>query len=365
MAVYDNIHFIPDKIDSHNKAINIVQSCRSSGKTTSILKKITKAFTEKGQPSLILRRRIADITASYIEDMEKVINKFRGEDKQIKFFYCKGDIKSGIVDIYTSLLDMKNHTNVFLRVIGLSAPIMRLKGGVLNNVRYIMYDEFMIDVRSGEKWLPDEIKRFRELYTTYLREASENIKVWLLGNSYSWYSPYHAWLKIKASDLSLGCLLVGSNYTFNLWKPSPELIELLKQNPMCDLDDKYEQYAIYGIPVNDQNINICNNLPRNFALFTVFRINDINLGIYVDNGNTDKNIDFTIYVKSIDWNPEYKRKAMAFNLQDMTSATFIPTKTILNLLLPIKRAMMEGSIAYQDIGDSYNLEMLYSVLPIL
>lgn len=356
---YDNIHFTCQVIDSYNKPFNLVQSCRSSGKTTDIFRKVYKAYKDNKHPSLVLRRQIVDITESYIDDIAKVINKFL--DNPIHFFYHKGDMKAGITDIYLSMDDLKNKTDVFLRIIGLNAKKQRLKGGVLMDVKYLVFDEFMIDLRHNEKYLPDEISRFEELYTTYNREALTNIRCYFLGNAYSYYSPYHAYFKIDANKIKMGCVLTTSQCCFQLFKPSDELIELLKENPLFDVSDEYEQYALFGIPVNDNNIKLEPIQPQNFKLFNVFKINGVILGIFYNNGNYEK--DFTFWVSPIKWSDDYKRIAFVFDLRDVSNASYIPTKSLLQTFIPIKKAMMQYKISYKDINASYTLEMIFSMLP--
>lgn len=357
---YDDIHFNCQVIDSYNKPFNLIQSCRSSGKTTDLARKIIKAYDKEGAPSLILRRQIVDITEQYIDDFRKVINKFRDEDNQIEFYYHKGDMKAGICDIYTSMDDLKRKNNIFLRVIGLNAKKQRLKGGVLMNVRYILFDEFMIDMRKGEKYLPDEISRFEELYTTYLRESTK-LRCYFLGNAYSYFSPYHAYFKLNPNDIHLGCLIVNNRCCFNLFKPSDELIEILKNNPLFDISDEYEQYALYGVPINDTKIKIEPKLPQFFKLFCVFNINGSHLGIYYDCANSG--LGFSLYCMNIKWSDTYKRIAYTFDLRDVSSSCYIPTQSIIKTFYPIKRAMMSYNIAYNNINSSYTLEMIFSMLP--
>ena len=98
MTKWDSLHINLDELESHKKPFNIVQSCRSSGKTTLLLKKIYKAYQKKKQPSIIIRRRINDLTESNIIDNMRVINKFA--KMPIQFYYKTSDIKSGIVEVY-------------------------------------------------------------------------------------------------------------------------------------------------------------------------------------------------------------------------------------------------------------------------
>ena len=229
------------------------------------------------------------------------------------------------------------------------------------DVRYLIFDEFMIDLRNNEKYLPDELSRFEELYTTYNREAKTNIRCYFLGNAYSYYSPYHAYFKIDAKKIKMGCIIITNQACFQLFKPSDALIELLASNPLFDVNDEYEQYALYGIPVNDSKIKLDSLQPQNFKLFNVFKIAGTTLGIYYNNNNIDKNYMF--WVSSIQWDDNYKRIAFVFDIKDVSSSAYLPTKSLINTFAPIKRAMMTYNIAYKDVNASYILEMIFSLLP--
>ena len=73
---YDDIHFNCNIIDGYNKEFNFIQSARSTGKTTDIMRKSYKYRTKYQLATLILRRNIVDITELYLDDLCKVINTF-------------------------------------------------------------------------------------------------------------------------------------------------------------------------------------------------------------------------------------------------------------------------------------------------
>lgn len=78
---------------------NFVIGERESGKSVDSWFHVYDAFTKRGQPSIVLRRRIADITSVYIDDIETLLNKFLDPSEQIQLVYIKGDIKQGILDV--------------------------------------------------------------------------------------------------------------------------------------------------------------------------------------------------------------------------------------------------------------------------
>ena len=355
MTKWDNLHINLDELESHKKPFNIVQSCRSSGKTTLLLKKIYKAYQKKKQPSIIIRRRINDLTESNIIDNMRVINKFA--KAPIQFYYKTSDIKSGIVEVYLSEEDLKKKQNPFIRYLGLSAPMQRLKGGVLPNVRYILFDEFAINLKEKETYLNGEVSRFMELYTTYARE-SERLTVYFLGNSYSYYSPYHSFFNIDPCKIKMGSYVITEKCAYYLFKPSEELKEILKnENKLLGLDSSYDNYALEGYAINDNNIKIIQKQPYAFALNYVFKVNDEYIYIYKGN---DENFSFWVDTKKEN---ATSKPVFTFDLYNVNEGTTIPPGDMYNIFYPLKRALMCYKVAFVNITAYYLLETVYNTLP--
>ena len=115
----DNLHFTWNKALSYNKIWNFATTSREAGKSTETALKIFNAYVREGRPSIIMKRRIADMTATFIEDFAKTINEWIPEDRKIQLVYMKGDLKSGTCDIkccsadesptYAEIKKMLNH----------------------------------------------------------------------------------------------------------------------------------------------------------------------------------------------------------------------------------------------------------------
>ena len=181
----DDLHYDESTIEGYNKAFNFVVSPREAGKTTALLRKAYRKYKKEEKTTIILRRRIADITEAYINDLGTVISKFYDD---VELYFKKGSIKDGILDVYIRH-GKKLDKNPIFRVIALSNPMSRIKSTILRNVGMMIYDEFICNTRCNEKYLEGEAFIFREIYNTYVRECP-NLKVWFLGNPYSLYSPY-------------------------------------------------------------------------------------------------------------------------------------------------------------------------------
>ena len=96
----DNMHFSWDDALSYNKPWNFAIGERESGKSVNSWIKLFNAFHYLGRPSIVLRRRIADMTSAYIDDIATLLNKFLKPQYQIQLLYLKGDVSSGIADIH-------------------------------------------------------------------------------------------------------------------------------------------------------------------------------------------------------------------------------------------------------------------------
>lgn len=128
-------------------------------------------------------------------------------------------MKSGVVDVEVN-------KRPFCRFIALSNPKSRIKSLRYDDPYAIFFDEFICDNRNGEKYLPDEANKFKELYNTFLRFATRHnhrLKCYFCGNPYSVYNPYYAWLNIDLELVKPGAFLVGPDYVVECYQLKPEL----------------------------------------------------------------------------------------------------------------------------------------------
>ena len=147
-------------------------------------------------------------------------------------------------------------------------------------------DEFIVDVRGGEKYLTDEANKFKEIYNTFnrfcVRKYHRPIKCYFAGNPYSVYTPLFTWLNVDLSKVHPGAFIVGPNYVIECYQIKQELREfILANNPLYgDFDDSYTRYAFGGEAINDANIPVNAIQPDGYKLKWVFRICHKYLGVY-------------------------------------------------------------------------------------
>lgn len=365
----DKLHFDWSKPLSYNKIWNFAIGQRESGKSVNSWIKIYNAFYFEHRPSLVLRRRIADITPAYIEDTETLLNKFL--IKPIQLVYLKGDIKSGIVDVRIGEANVEyswqemNKLPVFFRVIGLSNPMNRIKSLMLNDVKYIFMDEFIVNLRANEKYLTgDEKFLIQEIYTTFNREASTPIRILCCANPYSVYCPLFVGLNVDTSKLKPGAFVVGPDYVIDCFEASEALKEhILALNPLYEFDDSYSRYAFGGESVNDSNIKIQKFEPKGFKMKFIFKLgNDF---ISVHQGRPDKNNvqseRFWVCKHRSDWYEKVgkKRKILVFDFRDMCDGSFMVDADMMANTYSLREAIRKRDITYNCIDASYMMEDIY------
>lgn len=348
--ICDDIHYDSKNIDSYNKVFNFVVSCREPGKSTTLWRKVYQAFRKEGRPSLVLRRQIVDITEQYINDISTLLHKFTGVYYNLK--WNKQDIKQGMIDV-------KLNGKLFFRVIALSAPMSRLKSMIIENVKYMMMDEFICNLRLGEKYLKDEPMRVKEVFTTYNRE-SDGIKCYFFGNPYSLYNPYFSWLNVDTTKLKIGTITAQDKYAVEIYKMKDELKEfILKKNPLYEFDDSYKRYGFEGVAIQDMNIRLIQYQPIGFGLTYVFKLNGKILGVYT---GFDKDLSLFYWCQMIDFKVSNRRDIVTFDFGEMQDGTVLCNTRYKKQMYYLKECIEHRQIAYKDIEASYAMEEIYQNL---
>lgn len=346
----DNLHFNFRTIDGYNKPFNFIISEREAGKSTSaILDKAYKSFVEDGSTTLFIKRMNVDITATYINDFENIINKFILPP--IKLEYNKSSLKDGIVDVF---IDGK----IFIRIVSLSLPISRIKSLMLPRIKYIIFDEFIVAKHLGEKYLKGEVFKFKELFNTFQREC-HNIRCYFLGNPYSLFNPYFLDLKVNTKLLKRGVIIAGDNYVIQCYEICEELKTIiLARNPLYQFDDSYKKYAFDGGNIADENINL-GNMPKNYYLSIVIKIENKYLSLW--RNNYYEVLEDRFFVKLENENRYSKRRfTYVLNFEEMVDKTILLSKQDRFKFLSFKQAMEKRLVIFDSIASFYLAQDLYS-----
>ena len=347
-----------------------------SGKSVSSWIKLYNAFYFEEMPSLVLRRRIVDMTSAYIDDIATLLNKFLKPEEAIQLLYLKGDVSSGIADVHVAPLSVgpvapisiKKYP-VFFRLIGLSTPMNRIKSLLLRNVKYLFFDEILANTVGGERYLStDEHFLISEIYTTYNRESEKPIRILAAGNPYSVYCPVFSALGVDSNKLKPGAFVVGPDYVIDCFQTPVELKEkILAANPMYQFDDVYKRYAFGGESINDQNIRLCKKEPRGFKLKWVLKIGNDYLSIHrgkppVLPRKNRKNRDnqpmiFWVCAHKSDWLDKVSknRRIVVFNFNDLMAGAVRWSAADLQTISTLTNAMNQRQVGYNNVAASYML----------
>lgn len=357
----DNIHWTLQNLLSYNKTFNYAVSGRGPGKTTDMMRYLM-TLHKRGYMLVILKRLIVDVNDTTISDFANAYNMLQDDDNKITLEYKKGDMKTGICDVY-----IKGEDVPFFRVTALSNPKYRLKGQAFDRpLGFVVFDEYKIS--GKEKYITDEYSHFTEYYATLSRftELDENgnpkpLRVLFLGNNYSLTDPYMANMQIPVNQIKPGKIITGRDWAFEDIKIKPELRELLlKQNPLFNFgDDAYTKYALDGVAVDDERLRIIERQPDHFKLAYVFYIEGKYLGVY---WNTQDVKDVVFWV-SVLKNYETKRKdIVCFDYLSLVDGTHLLSREDQLRFMVLKRAFEWRDIAFKTVYEGYLLEQIYDNL---
>ena len=355
MVERDNLHFNFRTIDGYNKPINIVILAREAAKSTSFnLDKSYYKWKKDGQTTLYLVRQVVEINEALITSIEEnIINKFT--DDNVKFEFSKAAFRDGVVDI-------RIKGKLYMRILALSIPLRRIKQALLKNIGVIVFDEFIINQRTGEKYLKNESFKISEIYTTYARERkdhSQPLKMYFLGNPYSLFNPVFMWLDVDISKLKFGQCLVGDNYVIQWYALSEGLkAKILADNPLYQFDEFYKSYAFDGQPVLDKNIKLLSQIPIRYNLRFIFRIDGRYIAVFQNNYWED-GADL-YYCQFISEREISKRKtAYCFDFGELVNHCALISKDDISKFNKFKIAMRKRQVAFQSIDCYYLVEEIY------
>lgn len=165
------------KILSYNAFLNFLIGERGVGKTYSTSKFVTKQFIKKGEEFAYIRRYKTELKKSVPKFFEPLIanNEFEGHK-----LYASGDkfYIDGKVAGYSMTL----------------STAQDLKSTNFSNVKYIIFDEFIIE--EGQKhYLKNEVENFLGLVETIAR--MRDVKIFMLANAVTIANPYFIFFDIS------------------------------------------------------------------------------------------------------------------------------------------------------------------------
>ena len=348
----DNIHYTFRDIDGYDKPFNFIMGAREVGKSAMFwMTKIYPRWKKTGKPWIILTRSSVEINEAFITSIfDSIINKFTDDNVTPEF--TKGAFKDGIVDV-------KIKGKIFFRIVSLSIPLRRIKLAVLNNIDGVMMDEYIIDSRTGEKYIKEEAFKIKEAYTTWRRESTGILKCYFLANVYSLYNPLFVSWKVDINSLKKDSFYVGDSFVIHWCIIHPELrAKLLLENPLYKFDEDYLDYALAGNSRNDKNIKL-GNLPKNYYMRFVFRIAGQNLAIYQ---NSDYGEDEDKFFIKCEKQVSMKRQIYTIDIEEMIERTILLSTEEKYKLNSLITAFRKRLVVFEDVNSYYLFEEIYRQL---
>ena len=357
----DDLHMTQEDLRSlsgYNKPFNFILSARECGKTTLCWLFLAYLSWERdARPYIYLTRSCVEITEALISSIFEVqINKWI--DVPLVPIYNVSDFDKGIVDVYA----MRNgERTLFVRIVSLSIKMRRIKLAVLRNCGGILMDEYVIDPRTDEKYVPNEAFKIKEAYTTWRRECPGTLKCWFLGNPYSLFNPlFMAW-NVDAAKLieskRKDSVYVGDTFLIKYANVNPELrAKLLSENPLYVFDEDYSKYALEGNAVNDANIPLRPKQPEGFSLRFVFLVQDRYLGVF--RGDRYEEGSFPFWVGFLT-EVGARRTAFCLELEDLVGRSALLGVEERMRLRSFKDAMRMRRVEFSDVSVYYLCEEIY------
>lgn len=366
MIKRDKLHYSGQFMNSFDATFNYVLSARESGKTTCWVNNAFKRWKKEKCTTIVLRYLIADITDTYISDLETAINDFLPDDNQIKFRFKKGSIKDGVVDCF---IDSEVECDIpIFRFIAISNPISRIKSMKLKNAGQIVFDEVCLHTRGGEKYPNALVIRFKEIYNTYLRccKTGKKFKVYCFGNPYSRFHPLLSNWNVPFGHLNEGDYYYNkkTDVFVEFYKLKQELKDfIIKRNPLYKFDDSYTNFALEANAINDTNFEIFEKQPENYSLRWIFRLQNKYLLIYRCNGERiTEGFDTGRYWIECRENYSSSRGIYSVDLDNLIAGTALITTDIKAIFWRLKNSIANRDITYKDIETGYLVEALYPQL---
>lgn len=261
-----SIYWNPSKLIGTGADFMLCIGQRGNGKTYGIIKYFLQQYKKTKKRFCYLRRWDEDIKAYRMEQLfapfRNLIDELFGDEftivyKNHKFYLVNGNGTKVDTLGYVLSISSSAHT----------------KSISYTNVGFILYDEFIR--MTGEQELRDEMSRFDNTLSTIIRGDNINVKVFMLANTVSKYSPFFLRFAIDINKIDQGTITV---------KDIPlETGEVLKVAlEYCEFNEeaskkisKYSTNAMiksgkWEIPETDEIPTVPNSIIKEQLLFTIY-----------------------------------------------------------------------------------------------
>lgn len=265
-----NKYYSPKLLFSHNSIMNVVLSNRGGGKTYSGKEFMVENLKKNGKQSVYIRRTVEELKKAKKTFFNAIKNKYPDDDFKIEgnVGYMNDKILVYFIALSTSITD---------------------KSTELPDVTFIMFDEYIIPMKSYCRYIPDEAFMLLELIFTIGRDRND-YKVYICGNSISYVNPLFTYFNIEPVSNkqfqkfknNMICLELYTNKTYQDEIMRTNFGKLIEGTDYCD-------YAVYNDVYEDTDDFICGRDSKEYRFISSFKTNGYEIGVWLD---VTKNIFF-------------------------------------------------------------------------
>ena len=242
---YDGTKLLNTKdINGDKPGIYLCTGNRSAGKTTYFNRYVVNRFKKHGEKFALLYR--------YKDELDNVADKFF---KDINTLFFPKDIMTSEArekGIYHNLYLNDKHCGYAIAMN--SSDKLRKNSHFFSDVVRILFDEFQSE---SNKYIKDEIIKFRSIYTTIARGQGKQIRdvqMIMLSNAITLLNPYFQAFGISSRLQKNTKFLRGEGFVleFTLNKNARDAMKSSAFNRAFQ-DDKYLEFAAENVYLDDNN----------------------------------------------------------------------------------------------------------------
>ena len=231
-------------INGNKPGIYLCCGNRSAGKTTYFNRYVVNRFKKHGEKFALLYR--------YKEELNGVSEKFFKDINTLFFQKDIMDSEKRENGVYHNLYLNDKHCGYALPIN--SADRLRKLSHFFSDTDRILFDEFQTE---SNKYVPEEIIKFRSIYTTIARGQGKQIRdvpVIMLSNAITLLNPYFQAFGISSRLQKNTKFLRGNGYVmeFTLNESARDSMKESAFNKAFQ-DDKYLEFAAENVYLDDNN----------------------------------------------------------------------------------------------------------------
>lgn len=240
---------------THNALINMIIGPRGCGKSYGLKKYAVNKWIKSGEMFLYVRR--------YSNELEMVKNTVFNDLQEFNI-KCDGDVyvmEESIIGYCMSL-----------------SSANKFKSASYPTVTTIIFDEFIIDEKAGERYLKNEIEKFLNLLETVIR-TRDNVRVFMLANSISFVNPYTMYWGLEYNGKQF--IKTADNLVLVEIYQDEEFTEFKRDTKLGRLIDNsdFGKMAIDNSFIND-NYTFIKKRKGNWRYVCGFKLDGINIGFW-------------------------------------------------------------------------------------